>query len=446
VPDWVCTWLLGRRVWLSLGIIFHAHLIVMMNIGWFTPATLATYVIFLNGSEIAHLLRSIGTRLFPRWVRASEPPTPTEDATLPHLHRDAAAVPGWALGAALVVAVAGVYAAVHNVEEGSTLRPALVWGATGGAMFLGLTVVAILVARRRGADQLTRIDPQTGRARPPWAYATMGRFLASALCVYHITGVAIWLLPEKDCLGGSGNNSWRLRAQDPFKWWLRFTQTNQGWKMFAPNPPRNNLMMRVLVTDTDGQVYDLNTDVYHPDNRPIPWVFYTRLRKINRRIIGAEGGKGEWYQKWHARYICRQWALDHGGHAPAQVDLVRVSYLIPTPEEVAEKGPYDPAERLLRNQTSRHEHTSKCDEVNAQLPNAIRARHGLPLLEDGEFKAWHKHRKKDWDKRIEAQHKRGRDPNRAPYIPLALLGVTIFVVLRWRRLDRDNKAAADPVG
>ena len=45
---------------------------------------------------------------------------------------------------------------------------------------------------------------------------------------------------------------------------------------------------------------------------PIPWIWYTRQRKMNRRIAGSEGGNGEWYQKWHARYLCRQWQLDHG--------------------------------------------------------------------------------------------------------------------------------------
>jgi hypothetical protein len=78
----------------------------MMNIGWFTPATLSTYFVFLNGNELAHLLRRIGARLarmrvpMPASVRSGEPPLPTEDATLPHLHRDAAAIPRWALGAA----------------------------------------------------------------------------------------------------------------------------------------------------------------------------------------------------------------------------------------------------------------------------------------------------------------------------------------------------------
>jgi hypothetical protein len=328
-------------------------------------------------------------------------------------------------------------------ESGASItRPGIHWGATGAAIFIGLGLVGYFTARDRGRTQLSRIDPQTGRPRRPWAHAPMGRFLAGALCVYHITGVAIWLLPDKDSLGGEGKNSWRLRAQDPFKWWIRMSQTSQGWKMFAPNPPRNNLMMRVLVTDAKGEVFDLNTDVYHPANKPIPWIFYSRIRKINRRIVGAEGGKGQWYQKWHGRYICRQWALDHGGEAPKQVDLVKVSYAIPTPEEVAKNGPYVPEERMKRTHTIRHVHTTPCNDVNAQLPNHIRERHGLPLLPDDAFKPWVKQRKAAWDKRIAGQVRRGRDPNRFPFVPLTIGLVVLVAGWRWRRLDRDNELAA----
>lgn len=62
----------------------------------------------------------------------------------------------------------------------------------------------------------------------------MGRSLAGALCVYHITGVAIWLLPDKDSLGGEGKSSWRLRAQDPFKWWIRMSRDQPGLERRSP--------------------------------------------------------------------------------------------------------------------------------------------------------------------------------------------------------------------
>ena len=436
--DWFCTWFLGRRIWLGLGLIFHAHLLVMMNIGWFTPAMMATYIIYLNGNEIAFLLRAAGERLgrlgvpVPEAIRRGEPPPPAEDPTLPQLHRDAAATPAWALFAALGVGVVGVYLQVDP-------RTHLPWSATGVLIFVGLALVGFGEASKRGMVQLSRVDPLSNHPRRPWAYGSMGRFLAGAVFAYHCTGVMIWLLPEKDCLGGDGADAWRIKAQEPFRWWVRTTQTNQGWKMFAPNPPRSNVMMQVIVHDEDGETYDLNTDVYHPDNKPIPWVFYTRQRKINRRIIGGEGGKGEWYQKWHARWVCRDWALKHGGQAPKKVELWKLSYPIPTPEEVAKTGAYVPEERMRTNKFRKLVYTGECTDVTAQLPNDIRARHSLPLLPDGAFKPWFKHRLTAWNKRKAQLKQSGKSPLRAVLFGAAVVLVVGAAGWRWRSLDRDNK-------
>ena len=434
--EWTCTWLLGRRVWLGLGVIFHAHLMVMMNIGWFTPATVSTYIIFLNGSEIAHVIRQAGLRLakarvpgLPRWVREGGPITRAEDPTLPHLHRDAAALPGWALHGAVLAAALGVVLAVPGLL---VQKPGIPWPATGLVILAGLAAIAFREAKARGGETLPASDPATGRARRPWAYGPSGRFAAGALSLYQVVGVATWLLPEKECL-----STWRAQAQEPFKWWLRFTQTSQGWKMFAPNPPRSNLYMKVLVTDAAGEVYDLNTDLYHPANRPIPWIWYTRQRKINRRIVGAEGGSGAWYQKWHARWVCRDWALKHGGEAPTEVRLIKITYPIPTPEWTAKHGAYDPQERFRASAREQTVHTARCaDEPHGQLPDAIRARHGLPPLPpEAPFKAWHKGRVEKWAKKAETQGRKGPAPWAAA---LAIVGVVAFL-LRWRALERRQR-------
>ena len=434
--EWVCTWLLGRRVWLGLGVIFHAHLMVMMNIGWFTPATVSTYIIFLNGSEIAHVIRQAGIRLgrlrvpgIPGWVRRGEPVTRAEDPTLPHLHRDAAALPGWALTGGLLAASFGVVLAV----PGALLGRPIPWVWSGMVIVAGMAALAFREARARVGTRLPTIDPNTGRPTRPWAYGPLGRFAAGALVIYQVVGVAVWLMPEKDCL-----STWRSRAQDPFKWWLRITHTSQGWNMFAPNPPRTNLFMRVLVEDAAGETYDLNTDVYHPANRPIPWIWYTRQRKINRRVVGAEGGAGAWYQKWHARWVCRDWALRNGGEEPAIVKLVKVSYNIPAPEWTAEHGAYDPQERFKKTAREQVAYTAVCaDEVHGQLPDWIRARHGLPPLPpERPFKAWPKERAAKWTAKVAERRKQGRDPGRPPVVPaLVVLGVAIFVA-RWRRMER----------
>jgi hypothetical protein len=452
--DTVATWVMGRRIWLGLGVIFHSHLMVMMNVGWFTPATATTYVAFLNGSEIAHVLRQLGYRvarlripvisgLVPAHVREGKPITPAEDPTLPHLHRDAATLPTWAVLTGLGVAVVGVFAALPRevVDEAGELvtKPGLHWAFTGAGIAVGLAIIGYLQAKKDGYKQLSTIDPNTGKPRRPWAYGPAGRYLAGVLSLYQVVGVAVWLLPDKDSL-----STWRAKSHEPFKWWLRTTQTSQGWRMFAPNPPRSNLFMRVLVTDVDGEVYDLNTDVYHPANKPIPWLTYTRQRKINRRVVGAEGGKGSWYQKWHARWICRDWALNHEGQEPMKVQLVKLWYGIPTPEHVKKNGPYVPEERFEETHHEKVVYTAICkNEPLGQLPDYIRERHGLPPLpEDRPFKPWHKNRLKKWEQKTAQLAEKGRDPDRFPWGPLGVIAVLVAFGWRWRELDLDNKVMA----
>ena len=452
--DSVCTWFMGRRVWLGLGVIFHAHLMILMNVGWFTPATVTTYIAFLNGSEIAHVLRQLGQRvsklripllsgLISERVREGAPIIPAEDPSLPHLHRDAATLPTWAVVAAIAAAVGGVFLALPRevVDEAGEIvtKPGTHWAFTAIGIAVGLALVGYLQSRRCGHVQLSTIDPNTGKPRRPWAYGPAGRYLAGLIALYQVMGVGLWLLPPKDSL-----STWRTKTHEPFKWWLRTTQTSQGWKMFAPNPPRSNLFMRVLVTDTDGQIYDLNTDVYHPANKPIPWLTYTRQRKINRRVVGAEGGKGSWYQKWHARWICRDWALKHGGEEPKKVELVKLWYAIPTPEQVRKDGPYVPEARYAETHREKVVYTAICkNEPLGQLPDDIRARHGLdPLPPERPYKPWIKARKPKWDKKTEEMAKKGRDPDRFPWGPLGVFAVVFAFGWRWRELDLDNKMLA----
>ena len=180
--------------------------------------------------------------------------------------------------------------------------------------------------------------------------------------------------------------------------------------MFAPNPPRSNVFLKVLVTDEDGEVWDMRTDVYAPERKPIPWIWNDRMRKMNRRIIGGESGNTQWYRKWYARWHCRQWQLEHEGQIPRKVELVKVWYQIPSPEEAAVKGYYVPEDLLERTGHEKVEYTEHCrNAVMGQLPDWIRERHGLPPLPEGvEYRPWLKHKKKAWD-RMRAKE-RGEEP------------------------------------
>jgi hypothetical protein len=262
--------------------------------------------------------------------------------------------------------------------------------------------LALLGTRRKAAPPP---DESSEPPRLPWAYGPLGRTIVSSLVVYHICGIAIWLLPDKWSL-----STFRAQARDPIKWWVQTTHTSQGWGMFAPNPPRANMFMRVLVY-ANGEVFDTQNDTYACFETqdpavcdhvyPMPWVTYTRQRKLNRRIAGSEGGNGVWAQKWHARYMCRQWALDHDGEPPEKVELWKVTYPVPSPEDVAKDGPYDPATHYLDTHKDELIHTTRCERSDyGLLPNYMRRRHGLPEIEERKLRVWHKKRCEKWEEQL----------------------------------------------
>ncbi|MGB1014457.1 MAG: hypothetical protein ACPG4T_10020, partial [Nannocystaceae bacterium] len=191
------------------------------------------------------------------------------------------------------------------------------------------------------------------------------------------------------------------------------------------------------------ELFDLNTDIYHPGNRPLPWIWYTRQRKINRRITGSEGGKGSWYQKWHARYICREWARTHEGVAPKKVELIKQWYRIPTPEFVQKNGPYDPVEQFERRHGEKVVYTAKCaTEIGAQLSNEVRARYGLPQVPEKSVRKWHKQRMVKWNKRRKKLENKGLDPDSVPLLPFSVVVFAGVILWRWREMDLDFQADA----
>jgi hypothetical protein len=387
--EWVCKWLFGRRVWLVWHLAFHAHIFTLMSVGQFQTGMLSATFVFLEGREIASLLRDVGHRLarwkvpfIPASVARGEPVLPSEDPRLPHLQRNGAWLPAWSLGVALALVVGGVVVRVV-VAPSWDFR----WLWIVAAVFLA----GVAWVRARTA-------PDTCESTP-WAYGPFGRFVVGLGIAWHLTAVTTWLLPDKDCL-----QTFREPARGVFSMWLTRTTTEQGWGMFAPNPPRSNVFMKVLVTDRDGVVWDMRSDVYAEERKPIPWIWNDRLRKMNRRIIGGESGGGDWYRKWYARWQCRQWAREHGGDAPASVELVKITYRIPSPEKVAKHGYYVPEELLARTGTEEHVHTEHCDRaVLGQLSNEIRARDGLPAIDESTIRPWQKKRRAAWDRRDDAK-------------------------------------------
>lgn len=392
--SWVCRWVLGRRVLLVWHLAFHAHIFTLMNVGQFQTGMLACTFAFLQGHEIATLLRDVGYRLakvFPRSVGRVMPThvverapiTPAADPSLPSHHRDAAGLPDWALFVGLCGVLGGVLLQIW-VEPKWDYR--FVWIATAAA----LAGIALVRARANG-KQRTNDDPNL---RAPWAYGPIGRLLIGGLLVWHLGAVVVWLMPGKDCMA-----SFRKPARKAVAHYLNVTTTAQGWGMFAPNPPRRNVFMKVLVTDSAGDVWDMRTDVYAAENKPTPWIWNTRQRKMNRRIIGGGAGPKK-YRQWYGRWECRRWARAHGGEPPTEVRLVQMTYSIPTPEQTKRDGYYIAEQRLEQAGHEKVMYTARCArETMGQLPDFIRERDGLPLLEDGEYRPWHKNKRKRWDTR-----------------------------------------------
>lgn len=488
--DWFCRWFFGRRLWLSVGLIFHAHLVLLMNIGWFTPALVASYVVFLNGEELSRIgatLFRAARRIVPAIPEQWGQPIPRSNYDLPVHKRDNITLPMGALLASVGVAILGV---VRHMQTGPgmwegvmhaakkhfktwtppewwpTDVPEAHWG--WFALFIVLYLSTVTIRRVRGyathawahvaffgvawiaslaharellpmrwgavavvlvawvgslntevedKDELPRVDPTTGRPTPPWAHGPIGRVLATSLIAWHCLAVGAWLLPDKFSL-----DSFRSETRSVFKDWLRLTQTSQGWAMFAPNPPRSNMFMRVIVTDAEGEVFDMNTDVYacfqeHATEEicdavyPIPWIFYDRHRKMMRRIAGSEGGNGVWYQKWYGRYVCREWQRSHEGELPEKVQLIKVSYPMPSPDWVWEHGPYDPKQQFHDKGNEKFIHTTRCArEVEAQLDNETRRELGFPEVDEREIKTFRRRLCKRWEnKRIKAAKDRGEE-------------------------------------
>ncbi|NJK33241.1 MAG: hypothetical protein HC927_13050 [Deltaproteobacteria bacterium] len=143
----------------------------------------------------------------------------------------------------VIVATGWLGSWLHEQE-----RAAMIWSVTGVAILAWI------------ATQAKAKPESQGEAPPkhrPWAYGPIGRTVVMLVAVYHLVAVASTQIPDKFSW-----STFHKPADETFKLWLSTTQTGQGWGMFAPNPPRRNVFMRVTVTTKAGETFDLNTDVY----------------------------------------------------------------------------------------------------------------------------------------------------------------------------------------
>lgn len=134
--DWVCRWPLGRRIWVTLLVLFTGHLVLLTSIGWFTVLTMATAILFFEHG-------------------------------VPAQGEDRVALPDreLALGLAALV-VAGLVTVVVEMP--------MLW-------CIALVIVGIALASR------SRTDADARR-----------RFMVGWFCAFHVAAVTLVLLPTAD--------------------------------------------------------------------------------------------------------------------------------------------------------------------------------------------------------------------------------------------------------
>jgi hypothetical protein len=96
---------------------------------------------------------------------------------------------------------------------------------------------------------------------------------------------------------------------------------------------------------------------------------HERWRKIDEAVSGYREGLAI----WHARWVCRRWALGHGGEVPTEVVLERVVAPIAPPDAPQRRQwfwAHAAVEPLVRLRCA--------EDPDAVLDATVAARYGLP--------------------------------------------------------------------
>lgn len=415
------TWTLDRAWFariaapgLGIGLAFHLLNFALLNVGGFALATLTAYLLCGAGPAAVRGLQRLTRALARRRVpvpehMAQETAIGAEDPSLPHLHRDAAALPGGSLLAAGgLLLLAAAFALGRGPRDGLAW-----WHAAWLSVATGLLLLGWRRARRsHDADDL---DPPL---REPWAYGPAGRLAAGGLLTYHLVALLLWQLPRWPAL------PYRDTARALVDPWMELSSTRQLWSMFAPNAPTRNQALRTIIVTADGARHDLRTELEHHLHHP--YLRQDRGRKIMEGIVGARPSLAP----WHARYLCRRWALEHAGELPTRVILERVTAPI---------LPYDPRAAIdyfwAEARVLPIQDIACADAPFAQPSPEQRARHDLPPAPPESLRyTWPKRHLGTW-----AERRAGIDPL-APLWPLLAL-LWCGAVGWWAREDRRRHVA-----
>jgi hypothetical protein len=216
------------------------------------------------------------------------------------------------------------------------------------------------------ADRLLR-RPRSDDDKPAdrWAYPAWIMVLVSLAIAYHTMALLAHNLSGKGVANGA--RTFFIEQLQGANY-MRATGNIQNWAMFAPNPYRTNVFIKVRVLDRDGEIFDLAHDIH--GRRHYPYLFYDRMGKINRRLNQTG------YRRNYAAWVCRQWEMDHDGQPAEEVQFLKSWTRVPPPQKVFKDMGYDP---MSLHVSEREEDTIPCSSLaQAQLSPELRERLGLP--------------------------------------------------------------------
>ena len=190
--------------------------------------------------------------------------------------------------------------------------------------------------------------------------------LVSAFVAYHALGLIVHNLPDS---GLTKDFRYSYMGKLDFSRYMQATSIGQSWPMFAPNPPRHNQFMRIMVEEKNGDLWDIAHD--HYGRRTYPYLVYSRMGKINRRLF-----KMSRHRESYGAWACREWERTHGGESAKEIRFIKMWTRIPPPELVYERMHYDPMELELQKYEILK--VPCATTIHAQLPPYLRERYGLP--------------------------------------------------------------------
>ncbi len=242
-------------------------------------------------------------------------------------------------------------------------KAAKIWAAS----LLAFAVV-VHFRRRHPLDRSPVGEPAGKPAEPVLIGGPVVRTAVLGLMIWHAGAVTSLFTPTYPITA-----AWRGEVRAVFGEWINGTNTSQSWKMFSPNPPRGNAFMRTIAVDQNGEEWILGGPLGddHFENRSRVFFWNDRMRKMHRRM----SGKSKWYLRYWAEFHCREWALEHDGELPKEIQIVLVKTPIPKPDQL--KEPSDPRKRKVSLKLMQ---TDSC-EPNGDLTPLMKERRGIPLDE-----------------------------------------------------------------